>query len=88
MAKPGHFEVHASPEDSVMQHAEYLRDGNHTLRGYNPDYDTMLRSPDPAVWAAGLERAHYATGKDYARHLNDTMRDVAGLIRTIKESKP
>lgn len=82
------FEVHASPGDSVMQHAQFLEDGSATFRKKNPDYDTMLESGDPAVWAAGLEKAGYATAKGYAGSLNSTMRQMAGVVNRLKGNKP
>ncbi len=85
---PRPFEIHASPEDSVMQHAQFLKDGSATFRKNNPDYDTMLESRDPAVWAAGLDKAGYATGDKYTESLNSTMRQMAGVVRRLKGDKP
>ncbi len=86
VARP--FEVHASPGDSVMQHAQFLEDGSATFRKKNPDYDTMLESRDPAVWAEGLDKAGYATAKGYAGTLNSTMRQMAGVVKRLKGDKP
>ena len=86
VARP--FEVHASPGDSVMQHAQFLENGSATFRQNNPDYDTMLESRDPPVWAAGLEKAGYATGDKYAGVLNGTMRQMVGVVNRLKGNKP
>jgi len=61
--KPSCFRVYCSPEESYIDHTNFLT----TRRHYN--FLFALNRTDYVAWARGLQRAGYATAPDYADKL-------------------
>lgn len=61
--KPSCFRVYCSPEESYIDHTNFLM----TRRHY--DFLFTLSRTDYVAWARGLQRAGYATAPDYADKL-------------------
>ncbi|NNM94483.1 MAG: LysM peptidoglycan-binding domain-containing protein [Bacteroidia bacterium] len=67
--KGEHFRKYQNPGESYHDHAEFLRS--------RPWYTFLFRysRTDYKDWAIGLEKAGYATDKDYARQLLEIIRE-------------